>query len=61
LNFVENNIKKTLLLRECSIEKAYNMIYHDVFNLNNAANGIDIYSEFVIENGETISELINEY
>jgi hypothetical protein len=45
-------------LKECTIEKAYDMIYHDVYALNNASNGKNILIEFAF-NAQILDDLLN--
>jgi len=40
---------------ECTTEKAYDMIYHSVFGVDNASNGKNVADEFVLEDGSQLA------
>jgi energy-coupling factor transporter ATP-binding protein EcfA2 len=56
LKFEEQNVTTKLRLPDCNIEKAYDMIQHSVFGVNNASSGVDIFPFFIMSNGETLAE-----
>lgn len=56
-NYIEGAITKTLdYLPEYEIEKAYNMIYHNVFKVKNASKNINIYEEFILGDGSNLAD-----
>lgn len=58
-NYVEGETTiKFNKLPECTTEKAYDMIYHNVFKIDNASNGKNVYEEFILESGIKLSSLI---
>lgn len=61
LNYIENEVETPLSkLKEVTVTKAYDMVYHSIFNTSNASNGKDILTEFKNESGRTLRELIDE-
>jgi energy-coupling factor transporter ATP-binding protein EcfA2 len=59
VKFEEGNNTTKLKIPECSIEKAYDMIHHSVFNIQNASNGIDIYPFFILSDSQTLREKLS--
>lgn len=61
LNQLENLVITNLSnINEISIEKAYDMIYHNVFNIENASIGIELKEVFFDKNNKSISDLLSE-
>jgi hypothetical protein len=52
------NAAINLKLAECTVEKAYDMIHHNVFGTNNASNGIDVYPFFIFPDGQNLREKV---
>ena len=40
----------------CKISKAYDMIHHNVFHVDNASNGVDVNDKFIFNDGKKVSE-----
>ena len=58
-NYVEGDTTiKLNKLPECTTEKAYDMIYHSVFVVDNASNGKNVNEEFILEDGSTLATKI---
>ena len=58
-NYVEGSTTiKLNKLPESTVEKAYDMIYHNVFGINDASNGKNVYEEFILEDGRKIADII---
>jgi len=58
-SYVEGTKTKLLdNLPECKIEKAYDMIYHNVFSVKNASKGKNIFEEFILEDGRRLADIL---
>ncbi len=59
-NYVEGDTTiKLNKLPECTTEKAYDMIYHSVFGVNNASNGKNVNEEFILEDGQDLNSILS--
>lgn len=57
IEYIENGNNTDLKrLPICKISKAYDMIHHNVFHVDNASNGVDVNEEFIFNDGKKVSE-----
>lgn len=58
-DYVEGDVTITLKkLPNCTSDKAYDMIYHSVFKIENASEGKDYNGAFIFEDGDNLSNFL---